>query len=61
MISKEYGKHVVECDGTCGDTLDPCDTFDEALAAIKENEWKATNTGRVWQHYCPTCREEFGI
>lgn len=37
-IEKEYGKYVPVCDG-CLDTLDGCDSFEDAVQLCKDNGW----------------------
>lgn len=61
-IEREYGKRVPTCDG-CGDTLEPCYTFDEALAEMKEAGWNkefldnGMDDGE-WINLCPACQRE---
>lgn len=60
-IEKEYGKFVPTCDG-CGETLDPCDSFDEAKESMEAEGWskKLLQKGstKEWVNMCPACQEE---
>ena len=59
-IEKEYGKFIPTCDG-CGETLDKCDSFDEAREAMEDEGWarKLLQNGatKEWINLCPTCQE----
>lgn len=57
MITRIYGKIVFECD-SCGDTLETeTKEFDEALAQLRRENWKAAKFGDVWQHLCNECHK----
>ena len=57
-IEKEYGKQIPVCDG-CLTTLDPCDTFQDALDECRENEWHNVKVNGSWQNRCPKCYREY--
>lgn len=60
-IEREYGKFIPTCDG-CGETLEPCDSFDEAKEAMEAEGWskKLLQNGNTkeWINFCPTCQKE---
>lgn len=55
MLTRIHGKISFECDG-CADVLDT-DTrdFDEAMGALRAEEWRSQKHGQDWSHYCPMC------
>jgi beta-glucosidase/6-phospho-beta-glucosidase/beta-galactosidase len=58
MISKEYGKFTLSCD-ICGATADEeYETFQDAVDARKDIEWKSIRTSGEWADVCPGCLEE---
>lgn len=54
-IEKEYGKYTPICDG-CLDTLDGCDSFEDAVQLCKDNGWQNVKVNGGWQNRCPNCR-----
>lgn len=55
MIEYNYGKPELICD-ICGHTEDNFDTFQEAVAFKKENNWRSKkNTDGDWEEICPVC------
>lgn len=54
-IEKEYGKYIPVCDG-CLTTLEPCDTFQDAVDQCKEEGWTNHRIDGQWQNRCPNCR-----
>lgn len=57
MISKEYGKYYISCDG-CEQELEPAPTFGEALDRIEAEGWSTTKIGDEWVNLCKTCQED---
>lgn len=55
MLDRQRGKIIFECD-VCGAVFEP-DTgdFTTAIAALRNEDWKAKRTGDVWRHSCPDC------
>lgn len=57
MLRVEYGKIIVTCDN-CEEELGLFDSFEDALSAVSEAEWKTTKTeDDVFEHFCLTCQE----
>lgn len=54
-IEKINGRYVPTCD-TCGETLDPVFTFDEAREQMAENEWQTEKIKGEWVNFCPDCQ-----
>jgi len=55
MLDRQHGKIVFECD-SCNEVLETATgDFDDALAILKREEWKAQKIGQVWIHACPNC------
>jgi hypothetical protein len=38
--------------------LEPPKTFQEAVDAFKELGWRPVQVNGIWEHHCPSCREE---
>jgi hypothetical protein len=53
-IQKEYVKYIPICD-ICGDMLSPCDSYEDALSAMRESGWDAKRVGFAFENYCPSC------
>lgn len=61
-IEREYGKWIPTCDG-CGEQLETCDTFDEALDELKVAGWSREYIDNgmddgEWINLCPACQRE---
>ena len=55
MLDRQYGMIVFECD-SCSEVLKTeTRDFDDALAILKRNQWKAQKVGQDWIHACPNC------
>jgi hypothetical protein len=55
MLDRQYGMIVFECD-SCNEVLKTeTRDFDDALATLKDKEWKAQKIAGVWIHACPNC------
>jgi len=48
--------YILECDGCNDETID-CDTFEEAVAHARNNNWKIEKVDGEWLHLCLTCRD----
>jgi len=60
MILKEYRKYTAYCD-SCGDYLPPCDTWGEAIEAMRDEGWHSIPTRNdEWENYCPHCGKTGG-
>lgn len=55
MLDRQRGKIIFECD-VCGGVFEP-DTSDfaEAIAALRNENWKTKKVGDDWCHSCPNC------
>lgn len=53
-IEKEYGKFIPVCDG-CLETLEECDTFQDAVEECRNNNWRNVRVNGQWQNRCPKC------
>ena len=60
MIEREYNRFIPYCD-ECEDQLPEVNSFDEAVAELKEAGWTFKKYGGEWVHICPKCqiRDEF--
>lgn len=53
MLTKVYGKFVVECED-CSETLETgTNDFDEARAKMREEGWTVKLKRSTWEHRCP--------
>lgn len=57
-IEREYGRFIPVCDN-CLRSLDPCDTFQDAVDECKENGWVNTKVNGEWQNRCPLCKPKY--
>lgn len=60
IVKGRFGQDVIfECD-SCGEEFDTETTaFDEAVQALKDEEWWFVKEGRQWSHYCPGCKDGY--
>lgn len=57
-ILRDEAIFAVECD-SCGECRDlDAETFAEAVAELKFDEWRISKPGGVWHHMCPPCIED---
>ena len=57
MISKEYEKYSLECDG-CGNYIPQFESFQDALDFMDEHGWTKEIKFGEWVNYCTDCMEE---
>ena len=57
MITKLYGHYYGVCD-VCYDKTEPCESYNEALKALKINGFKFKFENHEWTHACPECRKQ---
>ena len=53
-IEREYGKLVPTCD-VCYIQLDEEDTFDDAIASMKDHGWKSVRIDGEFEDHCSEC------
>ncbi len=53
-IEKDGAFYFAVCDN-CGDALDACFEFGDAVALKKENGWKTTRVDGDWCDHCAVC------
>jgi len=56
MIRRKKDEIHFECDG-CGEDLNTFEeSWDHALAYMKDEKWLAEKFAGEWQHMCPRCK-----
>jgi len=57
VIEKIHSEYFPVCDN-CEAELERTDSFDDAVAEMKDKGWEFKNYGGVWTHLCPKCQAE---
>jgi hypothetical protein len=55
MLDRQHGKIVFECDSCDAVLATETRDFDDVLAILKREQWKAQKIGQEWIHACPEC------
>lgn len=60
MIEREYNRFIPYCD-ECEAQLPETNSFEDAIAELKEAGWHFSKIGSEWIHKCPKCatRDDF--
>jgi hypothetical protein len=59
-VEREFQGFSICCD-SCSDYVEvesPDHNWGDVKAAIRREDYRATLTNGVWEHKCPTCRED---
>jgi hypothetical protein len=57
MIERIYHEFTPVCDA-CGEALEACETFEDAVRKARDAEWKSRKIKGVWLDYCTRCSPE---
>jgi hypothetical protein len=55
-VESKYGKYYPTCN-ICGEELTPCNTFEEAVQAMKDANWGYSGTAHGPENYCTECKD----